>query len=313
MKLLINTKNVRKVPVTLAASGASKTRLVVPLDQRVKDGLQKYGMANLADIGDKMLPMGIGPATRRNLLGKVIIHRNQPKEPYSVQVLWGRNQFCGRDETEWVEDYITRNGFRYPRTQLPPENIELSLIENSKGERMIGTDVIDISAESRWVTAANVMLEIFGLTWAVDPSDLDIPLMVTQRVNWRMLPKGRCPWNQLRPQMNIIVQNLRNETHRNVAIRKLEVINRFNPDQVIIGEGGFNRYVAFSFPDRGFTLLESIEPNNATYILGSSDWKVLSKLSKGEILSADRHMARFVHGPNWDALLADWFRRHEAA
>jgi hypothetical protein len=270
-------------------------------------------MVNLADIGDKMLPIGIGPATRRNLQGQVLIHRNQPKEPYSVQVLWGRNQFCGRDETEWVEDYVTRSGFRYPRTQLPPENIELCLIENSKGERMIGTDVINLSDESRWITAANVVLEIFGLTWVVNPAELDIPLMVTKRVNWRMLPKGKCLWNQLRPQMNSVVESLRNDIHRNVALRKLELINRFNPDQVIIGEGGFNRYVAFCFPDRGFTLLESIEPNNATYILGSCDWQALSRLSKGEILSADRQMARLIHGPNWDALLADWFREHEAA
>lgn len=313
MNLFINTKNVRKVPETLAASGASKTRLIVQLDQGVKDRHQKYGMVNLADIGDKMLPIGIGPATRRNLQGKVLIHRSQPKEPYSVQVLWGRNQFCGRDETEWVEDYVTRSGFRYPRTQLPPENIELCLIENSKGERMIGTDVIDVSSESRWITAANVMLEIFGFTWAVNPADVDIPLMVTKRVNWRMLPKGKCPWNQLRSQLNIVVQTLRNDIHRNVALRKLEVIHRFNPDQVIVGLGGFNRYVAFCFPDRGFTLLESIEPNNATYLLASSNWQELSKLSKGEILSEDRHMARIIHGSKWDVLLADWFREHEAA
>lgn len=178
---------------------------------------------------------------------------------------------------------------------------------------MIATDVIDISAEKRWVTATNVMLEVFGFTWVIDPSDIDVPLMATQRVNWRILPKGRLPWSRLQPHLESIIQNLRNETHRSVATRKLEVINRFEPDQVVIGEGGFNRYVAFCFPDRGFTLLESIEPNNATYILDSSDWEALSRLSKGEILSADRHLARFIHGPGWYVQLGTWFHRHQAA
>ncbi len=226
---------------------------------------------------------------------------------------WGRNQFCGRDETEWVEDYIVRHGTRYPRTHIPPENIELTLLENSKGERMIATDVIDISSEARWIIATNVILELFGLAWVVDPANIDVPLMATRRVNWRMLPNGTRPWVQLKPQLEQVIRNLRNETHRNVAFRKLEAINRFGPDQVVIGEGGFNRYVAFCFPNRGFTLLESIEPNNATYILGSSDWEALSRLSKGEILAGERHMERFVHGPRWYEQLGVWFHRHDAA
>lgn len=178
---------------------------------------------------------------------------------------------------------------------------------------MIVTDSIDISLEARWVVAANLMLEMFGYTWAIDPSDLSIPLMATQRVNWKMLPKGKQPWSRLQPQMEAVIQNLRNESHRNAAFRKLEMINRFNPEQVVIGEGGFNRYVGFCFPDRGFTLLESIEPNNATYVLGSSDWQAVSKLSKGEILSADQHLARFIHGPDWYSQLGTWFHRNQAA
>jgi hypothetical protein len=41
------------------------------------------------------------------------------------------------------EDYVTRSCMHFPRLQVPPENVEVSLIENSSGDRYFSTDVLD--------------------------------------------------------------------------------------------------------------------------------------------------------------------------
>lgn len=306
---IIDTKYVRKFPSAIM-SGSSSSRIVVPSRDANAERIQKYGLSNLLNVGDRMLPAAIGPATRRNTNGRTIVLRDQPKELHSWDVLWGREQFCGRDETEWVEDYVTRSCYRFPRRHVPPENVEVSLIENSSGDRFFATDVLDHQNTERWIVAMNMMLEINGSVWVLKPEEIDLPLAPTRRVNWRLLPPGTS-WTELQPLLEVTVRNLRSDLHRAVATRKLHDIHRFNPDLVVVGEGGFNRYVAFCFKSRGFVVLESIEPNNATYILGN-DWEQVSQMSKGEILAENLHLARFVHGRAWRAELESWFLKHAA-
>lgn len=306
---IIATKYVRKFPSALM-SGSSSSRIVVPSRDANAERIGKYGLANLQNVGDRMLPAAIGPATRRNTNGRTIILRDQPKELHSWQVLWGREQFCGHDETEWVEDYVTRSCYRFPRRLVPPENVEVSLIENSSGDRYFATDVLDHQNPERWIVAVNMMLEINGSVWVLNPEEIDLPLAPTRRVNWRLLPPGTS-WTELQPMLEATVRNLRSDLHRMVATRKLHDIYRFNPDHTVVGEGGFNRYVAFCFESQGFVILESVEPNNATYVLGT-DWAQVSQMSKGEILGDNLHLARFIHGKGWRAELESWFHRHAA-
>ena len=146
-----------------------------------------------------------------------------------------------------------------------------------------------------------MMLEINGSVYVIKPEDVDLPLAPTRRVNWRLLLPGTS-WTELQPMREATVRNLRSDLHRVVATRKLHDIHRFDPDLIVVGEGGFNRYVAFCFKSRGFVVIESIEPNNATYIL-RMDWAQVSQMSKGEILVNNQHLARFVHGKAWRAEL----------
>ncbi len=111
--------------------------------------------------------------------------------------------------------------------------------------------------------------------------------------------------------MQEAINGLRHPSQRRAATRNLRNIHRYGPAQVVIGHGGFHRYVAFCFTGRGFTVLESIEPNNATYILGN-DWENLSRLSKGQILAGDHQLARLVHSNHWQQEIESWFRRHAA-
>lgn len=305
----IATKYVRKFP-SGELSGSSSSRIVVPVSQANVERLELSGLSQLANIGDRILPAPIGPATRRNVNGRIVILRDQPKEVYSWEVLWAREQFCGRGETEWVEDYVTRTCKRYPRLQIEPENIEVSLIENARGERLFATDVLDHRNADRWIVAANIMLEINGLAWVVSPEEVDLPLVETRRVNWTILPPGTS-WTELKPMLDATVDRLRSEMHRTVARRKLGELYQFGPDFVVVGQGGFNRYVGLVFQSRGFVVLESVEPYNATYVLGM-DWARISQMSKGEILSDNLHLARIIHGKTWRQKLEAWFQNHAA-
>jgi hypothetical protein len=120
----IEKSRVRTIPNSLIKSGVSEARLIIPVPENSAN-LEKYDLEVLEKDGDRIVPKPARLATKRNIEGRIIVHRERPKEPHSWQVLWGREQFCGNGETEWVEDYITRTAMRYPRTHLVPESIEL--------------------------------------------------------------------------------------------------------------------------------------------------------------------------------------------
>lgn len=309
--LIVKQKRTRVIPSAIA-SGAESTRLIVPVTGN-KVNIEQFELDGLQQSGDIILPKAVGPATRRNLLGRLIVHRNQEKDPYSYRMLWGRTQFCGREETEWVEDWITRHGFRYPRTQLPAENIEISLIENEKGEQFYATEQLQHNNPERWVTAANVMLEIFGFFWAIQPEEIELPLMITRRVNWHILPPGKTPFSSSEPALEKVIQTLKNKVHQNHARRSLKSICKQKPDSTMMGSAGFHGYVIFCFdrPEGSFAILENIQPNNATYIIGIQ-WEQIAKLSKKEILENDLHLARLIHGKSWEAEIDKWFNEHAA-
>ena len=81
-------------------------------------------------------------------------------------------------------------------------------------------------------------------------------------------------------------------------LRNCEAIYAEHPDFVAYGRSGFKGYAVFGFTERNLYILESVMPNNATYVL-ENDWETISQLSKAEILSQELHKARIVHSENW--------------
>ena len=76
------------------------------------------------------------------------------------------------------------------------------------------------------------------------------------------------------------------------------LINEYNPDFIAYGSSGFRGYIVFGFCKKNLFFLESIFPNNATYIF-ESDWEELSKLTKSEILNHNLQKGRLIHNANW--------------
>lgn len=88
------------------------------------------------------------------------------------------------------------------------------------------------------------------------------------------------------------------KTNQKITMDKCEYINSFHPDFRAYGRLGFRGYIIFGFKSLNCYVLESIYPNNATYIF-NEEWEALSKLTKAEILKGNLHNARFIHREKW--------------
>ena len=117
------------------------------------------------------------------------------------------------------------------------------------------------------------------------------------RLNWKILPQGNYPWERVKEATR---QRLQRETNNRKAVieNNLEVISSFIPDFVAVGQGGFNDYIVFGFPNKNLYILESIRSGNATYVF-NSNWEQLSRLTKAEILNNNLHQRRVFHTPSW--------------
>ena len=116
-------------------------------------------------------------------------------------------------------------------------------------------------------------------------------------VNWDILPKGEYPWSTVKETLGDLTKG-HTKTRTEMMLRNCEAIYAKQPDFVAYGRSGFKGYVVFGFTRRNLYILESVVPNNATYVL-ENDWEAISQLSKAEILSQELHKERIIHCENW--------------
>ena len=91
-----------------------------------------------------------------------------------------------------------------------------------------------------------------------------------------------------------------------VIQHRLQTVNSHQPDFVAVGQGGFDGYVIFAFPDRHLFVLECVHFGNATYVFGD-DWETLSQMSKADILDNDLQQDRLIHREGWENSLNELF------
>lgn len=276
--------------------------------ERFTDRLARIGLSLDAEDGTTALPAPVGPVSRYNAEGKWQIHRDRPKETAYRQVEWHWYEFRGRDKVE-MSDVKDVPYQRYPRTLMPPPGVELTLMTDARGNRMVVTPSLPYVQENhqRILHTINLFLELFRECSVMDTALQEINFPAVTRVNWRLLPPGRIPWDRLRGELEPLVSRQR-RGNQPVVWRRLHDINGHQPGFVAVGEAGFSGYLAFGFPDRNLYVLESIFTGNATYVF-EEDWETLSRMTKGEILREDLQKDRLIHVEGWrgrlDALFAD--------
>lgn len=264
--------------------------------------LERLGFDTNVNSGEIIVPTIRGPISRYNADGKWFTNKDLPKEErYIRTVMWRWTEHHGDTTVEREEE---RDIYRlcYPRTLLSPPSIDLQYVEVDN-ERLIVSPEMSNSQGMEDINkhVINLMLELLGSVEIVSSSFQRISPPVSRNANWKFLPSGSHPWETLE---TAIISRTRSMSEDNVSIildRQHNIINH-SPSEIWTGQGGFNDYVAYVFPEKGKVVMESIQRGNAIYIF-STDWQTVSRLTKAEIINNNMHLARIVHSKGWQGRL----------
>ena len=268
--------------------------------------LKRAGFPDQAKPGDTVLPRVVGRVTGFNANGKRIIRRDKPMETAYRTVEWHWIEWRGRDKVEQSK-FVDVPYKRYPREEVLPPSLEITLVADANGRLSVVSGEIDgwKTDEQLLIHAINVFLELFGECLVLDEERAEVLPTNIQRVNWKFLPKGEYPFKRVKEELKPVLNRIR-RGNRTFVEKRLERLNSFDPEFVVVGLSGFSGYVLMAYPDRNLYVLESLLYGNATYVL-DRDWEGISKLTKAEVLSNQLHKDRIIHRSNWFAKVKTLF------
>lgn len=260
--------------------------------------LKQTGFLNLED-GECVLPRALGSVTKRNCNGYDIVFKDRAKEQYIIYFT----------VPGWHNTYHTASleRWRYPREHRAGYEMELTLMLKDGKRYVVSPELVNVPEESdRNKHALNLFLELFGgFEFMNENMESVFRDMRITRVNWTLLPIGEFPFERLERE----ILNYTGRMAKRVFRHTDSVIRRYNPEQCVVGNGGFRNYVAFLFPERNLTVLECFEPGNATYVF-NKDWEELSRKTKAQILGGDLALARIIHKDSWETEIRNLFGSH---
>ena len=261
--------------------------------------LKKIGFKEHYEVGDCVLPACIGPATKLNANGKEIVHRNKPKETHYRQSEWSWKEFHGPYDQVEKSRIVDIPYERYPRTPVPPFGVELSILSDEQGNKLVASESLEYSPdnEEKIICVVNVFLEIFGECEVFDSSMAPFIRAEVRRLNWEILPPGRRPWEERQSQVEELIST-QPDGNQSAIRERLKVIYEESPEFVAVGRAGFHGYLVFGFPEKDLFILESTQVNNATYVF-DEDWETLSNLTKAEVIQGELHKERLIHRETW--------------
>lgn len=270
-------------------------RIIVENVSRFPSQLKKFGFCENDKTGSQLLPNIFNRHAACNAEPYYTVNKTLPKEKFTQPVYWTRHEWAGRGITNEVTEltYITRQ--RYHRDYFPPFSVLFTYV--SEEEPYIVSDDIIFTPQNtqKLVNTVNMLLGLFG-ECTIDFEESTKPIKKIC-VNWDILPPGQYPWEHIKKRVEEITKH-DTKTQKVMMLRNCESIYNANPDFVAYGRSGFKGYVVFGFTEKNTYVLESIFPNNATYVL-DGNWEEISKLSKAEILSQSLHKARIIHSESW--------------
>ena len=257
--------------------------------------LIKFGFKQDDATGSTILPAIFNRYSFRNAEQYTTTDKSLPKEKYMQTLYWTRQEWAGRGETREVTEFTDIVRERYHRDYHAPFSVAFTLVDDR--QRRIVSDEITFCQENygKIMNTINMLLGLFGeCTIDSGNSEGDVRSI---RLDWDILPPGDYPWATMKKDLDNICQR-GTKTQKQMMFRNCDEINKLNPDFRAYGRSGFKGYVVFGFIYKRLFILESIFPNNATYVF-EHNWEELSKLTKAEILNQNLHRARIIHNANW--------------
>lgn len=278
------------------------------VEDNLLEKITRSGLTIPLTEGHSILPKIIGAVSRFNSEGKYISLKNLPKETYYQHREFTRRQWIGGGETEEVTSDVWIERKRYQRQFIEPPGVEFQIL-SVENVLYVAIKPIQYNAATSISLkhAINLLLEYFGQCVAFPEGSKPIRAVREHKVNWKILPKGRFPWDEVERHIRDSLA-AQPRTSLVAALDRFKNINSLNPSFRISGIGGYSGYVVFAFENQHKYVLESQFTNNAIYIFGDQ-WEELSKLSKAEILAGRRHIARIIHTPNWFNELQRYIRQ----
>lgn len=263
---------------------------------RFNDKLSAFGFKEIDEDGTSILPYSVNRYAKKNAEPFFTIDKSLPMEDYTQTVYWTRYEWAGKGQFNPVTDFSYIKKQRYHRDYFAPYSVYFTLVTDGD-KRCIVSDAIPFSEENqdKLLNTVNMLLGLFG-ECTVDFTEQESE---TKRivVNWDILPKGEYPWSTVKETLGSLTRG-HTKTRTEMMLRNCEAIYAKQPNFVAYGRSGFRGYAVFGFTNRGVYILESVVPNNATYVL-KNDWETISQLTKAEILSQELHKARIIHSENW--------------
>lgn len=265
-------------------------QLRVKVDELSQDKVINIGFSKKLEVGEMVVPKVIGPITYFNVYGKEIINKNEKEDrdiyrPYHIM--------------DWHGQY--HDGIAYERRKcykrefINPYEMELIIVGQKETKYVTNKEISKDANKLKF--AMNLLLEIFG-EFEIVYNEEKINYGEIKRLNWNVLPRGKYPWEKLYPYIKNNLDNMQ-ETKAKIAKNNIEKITQYNPKFVAIGRSGFSGYIIYGFNKENKVILESMEIDNATYVL-NENWEIISKLTKAEILKNNLHEKRIIHTKRWN-------------
>lgn len=287
--MIIRKKKIRNIKKYIQLNDVKDIKFIgIRITNENEKKATDIGFSKELTIGEEILPREIGAVTRFNSRGKEIVDRTE-KEFRDIYRPYHIKDWHGQYHDGIAHEVRECNKKMY----IKPNQVEFKIIRKDEEKYIIAKEIL----ENNLKHILNLFLEIFGECEIIYENE-KIDYGNTIRLNWRVLPKGKYPWEKLYPYVKEKLENIK-ETNRVVARKNIEIIAKYKPSFVAIGEAGFSGYIIFGFEKSDRVILESMEVNNATYIL-KDDWEEISKMTKAEILQNNLYEKRIIHTKNWE-------------
>ena len=288
--ICINRTRIRKIDF-LNEFDISKINIWTPVT------FEEACRIGLNGVGSIIMPsVEMGSFCKKNVYGYAYPDKTKDKERRTVASYY-MHPYGNKN----VEKLIDIDRDCYPKVEVAPYEIELQLLEDDKVGLYVAV-VLDERIREHYVKEAiNILLEIFGKCYICD-DEIVIPKTKRRSVSWEILPPGVKPSDQIKALLG------NNQTHnKTFIIRRLEFLERYDVDEIVMGINSFQGYHAFLIGE--YCILESAIYGNATYIIKRECWENWSKLTKSELMKTVDYLVRTIHNSEWEKEMVKIFRQ----
>ncbi|MGI6360256.1 MAG: hypothetical protein ACOX02_04390 [Acholeplasmatales bacterium] len=219
-----------------------------------------------------------------NIQGKELIDKTEMEE-YQVEINWRRTDWHGNEHTG--VSFYTRE--RYKRYYTTPNLVRLSKTKIDGDVYVISEKLLKSDVNNDLICFyINLFNDLFDDFIILD-KDISIIVPITNKVDWEIVAPG----NLIKEIERIYTGQTTKKRTRSLSY--IKHLQDSNPTTITIGMQEYNGYIAFNYENNKYTIVESMLPDNATYIFNKDEWEELSKLTKQELIDDSKYVERIIH------------------